>query len=412
MSYFKHLKLTKKGEQLQAKINGNLSETLTFTKAELGGGNIESEEEIRFLTSLKEKWGDAVISKCELQGEEKTMVSLELQFTNAELQENKVFRELGLYARGNDGEEVLYAYANAGENYDYIPLMKDSPHSFIITIYFTVSSGTKIDANIDLSGYVSLQTFKEKIKEIEKNLKEKEPKFEKKSGFNLEKTDDYKKNASSFLLDTKGSSQLYEDVIAVINALDKCPYKVGDIYVTTNSSNPAVLWIGTTWKKIEGRFLRATTKNENSGINGGSDSKILTAANLPSHSHSASVQNAGAHTHEQAAHSHGKGNMEISGKIGGLIVDGYKEGAFTEYNRKGVSGDSGGMNNNDWGGYMGANYSFAASRAWSGNTSSAQPAIVANGSHTHQISIGSVGSGTAFDIKPAYFTVHIWKRIS
>ena len=30
MSYFEGLKLTKKGEQLQAKINGNLSETLTY----------------------------------------------------------------------------------------------------------------------------------------------------------------------------------------------------------------------------------------------------------------------------------------------------------------------------------------------------------------------------------------------
>lgn len=169
MSYFKGLKLTKKGEQLQAKINGNLSEILTFTKAELGAGNIANEDEIRFLTTLKEKWGIATISKCELQGENKTMVAIELQFTNAELQENKVFRELGLYARGNDGEEILYAYANAGENYDYIPLMKDSPHSFIITIYFTISFGTKIDANIDLNSYISLKKFNEEmIKKVSK----------------------------------------------------------------------------------------------------------------------------------------------------------------------------------------------------------------------------------------------------
>lgn len=211
MSYFKHLKLTKKGEQLQAKINGNLSETLTFTKAELGGGNITNEEEIRFLTTLKEKWGDAVIAKCELQGEEKTMVSLELQFTNAELQENKIFRELALYARGNDGQEILYAYANAGENYDYIPLMKDSPHSFIITIYFAITSGTKIDANIDLSGHVSLKTFKEKIKELEENINSKEEKIEKNDGFNLTKTSSYKENDSNKVATAQGLYNLWQN---------------------------------------------------------------------------------------------------------------------------------------------------------------------------------------------------------
>ncbi|WP_187104785.1 phage baseplate protein [Fusobacterium necrophorum] len=445
MSYFKHLKLSRKGEQLQAKINGNLSETLTFTKAELGGGNIESEEEIRFLTSLKEKWGDAVISKCELQGEEKTMVSLELQFTNAELQENKVFRELGLYARGNDGEEVLYAYANAGENYDYIPLMKDSPHSFIITIYFTVSSGTKIDANIDLSGYVSLQTFKEKIKEIEKNLKEKEPKFEKKSGFNLEKTDDYKKNDSSFLLDTVGSNklykeiqkkepkfekksgfnlektddykkdssyflldtvgskQLYEDLLAVINSLDKCPYRIGDIYITTNSQNPALIWIGTTWEKIEGRFLRATANGESARITGGSDSKVLSIDNMPSHNHELTIYENGSHTHTQSAHSHNRGNMEISGHFEGNRDGAKASGAFKH---------DGSWNYGSGDGGAAAGINFNASKAWSGNTSTAQPAITSAGNHTHNHRLYYTGGGKSFDIKPAYMTAHQWIRRS
>lgn len=403
MSYFKHLKLTKKAEQLQAKINGNLSETLTFTKAELGGGNIESEEEIRFLTSLKEKWGEAVISKCELQGEEKTMVSIELQFTNAELQEDKIFRELALYARGNDGEEVLYAYANAGENYDYIPLMKDSPHSFIITIYFIVSSGTKIDANIDLNGYVSLQTFKEKIKEIEKNLKEKEPKFEKKSGFNLEKTDDYKKDSSYFLLDTVGSKQLYEDLLAVINSLDKCPYRIGDIYITTNSQNPALTWIGTTWEKIEGRFLRATANGESARITGGSDSKVLSIDNMPSHNHELTIYENGSHTHTQSAHSHNRGNMEISGHFEGNRDGAKASGAFKH---------DGSWNYGSGDGGAAAGINFNASKAWSGNTSTAQPAITSAGNHTHNHRLYYTGGGKSFDIKPAYMTAHQWIRRS
>ena len=161
MSYFEGLKLTKKGEQLQAKINGNLSETLTFTKAKLGSGAITSNDESRYLTDVKEVWGTANVTSCKIQGDEKNIVAIELQFSNAELREDKIFREIGLYAQGNEGEEILYAYANAGDKYDYIPLMKDSPHSFIIVIYFNITSGSKVDAKIDLHSYVSLQEFNE-----------------------------------------------------------------------------------------------------------------------------------------------------------------------------------------------------------------------------------------------------------
>ena len=161
MSYFEGLKLTKKGEQLQAKINGNLSETLTFTKAKLGSGSITSNDEIRFLTDVKEEWGTANVTSCKIQGDEKNIVAIEVQFSNAELRENKIFREIGIYEKGNEEEEILYAYANAGDKYDYIPLMKDSPHSFVIVIYFNITSGTKVDANIDLHSYITLQEFNE-----------------------------------------------------------------------------------------------------------------------------------------------------------------------------------------------------------------------------------------------------------
>ena len=163
MSYFKALKLTKKGEQLQAKINGNLSETLVFTRAKIGSGTIASEDEIRFLTDIKETWGTANVSSCKIEGEDKNRVALELQFSNATLTEDKIFREIGLFAKGNDNEEILYAYANAADKYDYIPLMKDSPHSFIIVISFIIASGTKIEANIDLNSYVSLKKFNEEM---------------------------------------------------------------------------------------------------------------------------------------------------------------------------------------------------------------------------------------------------------
>ena len=163
MSYFPGLKLTKAGEQLLAKVSGNLSETISFRKAELGSGTINSDDEIRFLTALKEKWKDVNISDCKIVGDEQTQVQIELQFDNAGINTNKIFRELGIYAAANDGREVLLAYSNAKENFDYIPAATDNPQSFVINILITITSNTKVNAQIDLNSYVTLRKFNEEL---------------------------------------------------------------------------------------------------------------------------------------------------------------------------------------------------------------------------------------------------------
>ncbi len=163
MSYFPGLKLTKAGEQLLAKVSGNLSETISFRKAELGSGTINSDDEIRFLTALKEKWKDVNISDCKIVGDEQTQVQIELQFDNAGINTNKIFRELGIYATANDGREVLFAYSNAKENFDYIPAATDNPQSFVINILITITSNTKVNAQIDLNSYVTLRKFNEEL---------------------------------------------------------------------------------------------------------------------------------------------------------------------------------------------------------------------------------------------------------
>ena len=164
MSYFKGLKLTKLGETLLANINGNLNETLTFTSGEIGAGTINSDDEIRFLTSLKEKWKELDIISIEKDPNDETIIKLELQFSNIDLQETKIFREIGIYAKGNNSEPVLFAYSNAGENYDYIPLPQDNPQNFTIEIYFKITSNSKIDAIINMAGFVTIGKMVEFLK--------------------------------------------------------------------------------------------------------------------------------------------------------------------------------------------------------------------------------------------------------
>ena len=164
MSCFNGLKLTKLGEILLANINGNLNETLTFTSGAVGAGAISDDNEINSLTALKDKWKDLDILSIEKDEDDETIVKLELQFSNVDLQEAKLFREIGIYAKGNNGEPVLFAYSNAGENYDYVPLPKDNPQTFTIQINLKITSNSKIDAIINMAGFVTIGKMVEFLK--------------------------------------------------------------------------------------------------------------------------------------------------------------------------------------------------------------------------------------------------------
>ena len=160
-----------------------------------------------------------------------------------------------------------------------------------------------------------------------------------------------------------------------------CPFKVGDIYLTTNSTNPSSIFLGTTWQKIEGRFLLGTSGSGASKATGGSNAKTITQANLPA----VKIQ--------LDSFSLSRGTMEITGDFYTSNYIKYAgSGAF--YTKQtglgGHGGDSG----------SGYKIGFQASRSWTGTTNTAQPQTV------------NLGSGQALDITPAYYTVHMWLRLT
>lgn len=231
---------------------------------------------------------------------------------------------------------------------------------------------------------------------LQKETDKKEPIVDKKTGFNLDKTDEYRLDDTNRLGTAKALKNLYDELNRKIEALNICPYKVGDIYVTTNNFNPADIWSGTSWQKIEGRFLKATESGENTKTIGGSNTKTLSVANLPTHSHTINIVANGNHTHTQAPHAH-------------------TQPAHVHYMQqinRGLSSASSGGN-----GILPSIDSryvrdIKTESAGGENTGSAQPAIHANGNHTHNASIGNTGNGHSFDIRPAYYTVNMWIRIS
>ena len=160
-----------------------------------------------------------------------------------------------------------------------------------------------------------------------------------------------------------------------------CPFKVGDIYLTTNSTNPSSIFLGTTWQKIEGRFLLGTSGTGASKTTGGSNQKTIAQANIPA----VKIQ--------LNSFSLSRGSMEITGDFYTSNYIKYAgSGAF--YTKQtglgGHGGDSG----------SGYKIGFQASRSWTGTTNTAQPQTV------------NLGNGQALDITPAYCTVHMWLRLT
>ena len=91
------------------------------------------------------------------------------------------------------------------------------------------------------------------------------------------------------------AQQIAEDASNKVNTLlwdnvMKLHYPVGSIYMSMVETEPAELFGGGDWARIEDTFLLATgsefTEYDNAGgVTGGSATKTLTEAQLPSHNH-------------------------------------------------------------------------------------------------------------------------------
>ena len=106
-------------------------------------------------------------------------------------------------------------------------------------------------------------------------------------------------------------SETYIERSALLNMV----YPIGSIYMSTGSTNPSVLF-GGTWQAIEDRFLLASSSSFQTGTTGGSMTKTLATANLPSHSHTINHDHASATTSTaDLAHTHSVSGTSGSGGV-------------------------------------------------------------------------------------------------
>ena len=160
-----------------------------------------------------------------------------------------------------------------------------------------------------------------------------------------------------------------------VNKYWEVVYPIGSIYISINNTSPATLF-GGSWAQITDTFL-LSSGSRSAGATGGEENVILTLEQAP-------------------AHTHTRGTMEITGKLrvyndynlNNTSYQNYVGGAFS-------SEESMGTSSNLTSGSSDAvrQHNFNASKAWTGETSSA-------------------GGGQAHNNMPPYVVVNMWKRIA
>lgn len=76
-------------------------------------------------------------------------------------------------------------------------------------------------------------------------------------------------------------STLTEKFASIIDII----YPVGSIYMSVNAADPSTLFSGTSWEKLEGRFLLGSDSTYKPGSTGGEATHTLTYDEMPKHTH-------------------------------------------------------------------------------------------------------------------------------
>ena len=150
-------------------------------------------------------------------------------------------------------------------------------------------------------------------------------------------------------------------------------YPVGSIYMSVNSTSPAILF-GGTWEAMPaGRVLLAQGESEwgveyKAGSTGGEHEHQLSVGELPAHKHTANINTAGSHNHTFG------------------------------------SGSNGGSDNHTF------DIGWGEHSINIGNGFNKTYYVTDSGSHSHTIVVDNSGGNTAHNNLQPYLAVYCWKR--
>lgn len=160
---FSEFKTTRSGrEMIAAAVAGG---KLSLTKIQMGDGRITSQS-IYGLTGLISPVHDVEIASKEVKqgtdknGETANYALIKGHFKKSELEKSFYFREIGVYAKIDDGEEKLITYNNAYDLADYIDKESAEIQDRTLVIPVFIGEVKEIDVviNVDMT-YVSIDDF-------------------------------------------------------------------------------------------------------------------------------------------------------------------------------------------------------------------------------------------------------------
>ena len=129
--------------------------TVTFTRAVSSIADYSGKmlSELQALTSLDSIEQNGVATRFDVQS--KTMVSIDLLFTNENLQNSYEIKTIGLYAKASDSStEVLYAIATASDPETMPAYVDQKLAKFTLTLYTKVGQADKTSITITDEGVV------------------------------------------------------------------------------------------------------------------------------------------------------------------------------------------------------------------------------------------------------------------
>lgn len=157
MANFPKMQLTSKGLELLTNVQAG-ADNLIFTKTALGDGVLSVP--VSTLTNLVSIKAEIPISEGKAIGNNTYQIGA--FFNNTEITTGFWWREIGVFAKGNNGTEILYCYSNAGDAGDYIPVGSDERIEKYIYQSLAIGNATNVTAQINSSDSFILSAEKGK----------------------------------------------------------------------------------------------------------------------------------------------------------------------------------------------------------------------------------------------------------
>ena len=164
MAKFSNIQLTQHG--LDMMVNADNTKKVIYTKIGLGDGILTESEDVKTLNALKHEIIKSNISH--IQNDSASQITLETVISNNSIENAFYARELGVFAKlGEDGEEILYAYANAKDTCDYIPDKSQPVDELKLKITLVV--GNVENVTVEINPSIIFTTLEDCHREIQEH---------------------------------------------------------------------------------------------------------------------------------------------------------------------------------------------------------------------------------------------------